>query len=313
MKQKTSAAHKRKTSGARPPPASARPGVQSQKKATVVAAAKKPAPRRPVLKAAVAKKPAAAAKKPVVVAKTSPTAKPAAHRAPPKIAARPVAAPPPKSAVPTVGATAFKGDKRKFRDALIGLRNQMVSLVRNISASTLTSSKQAGEELADVGSDNFSREIGLALMTEDGRKLALIQEALDRLQSGTFGVCTDCGKAISEGRLGAIPYAPLCVDCQAAQELSEKLSAEGGADYDSFRGDWTQDGEETDLPRDEADDDEAADDADDEDEDLLDDVSAKNARAARKRAAHAAAAAGGGSAAAKGRAPVKASPPPRRP
>ena len=125
-------------------------------------------------------------------------------------------------------------ERNKYYDALVALRNQIVNMLRNISASTLTSSKQAGEELADVGSDNFTREVGLAMMTEDGKKLAAIQEAIDRLAAGTYGTCSECGKRISEARLNALPYADLCVDCQTLHEEQQKMSQTSPADFALF-------------------------------------------------------------------------------
>ncbi len=140
--------------------------------------------------------------------------------------------PAPKPAVAAVPPGAKAGrlspEKQKFYDALIALRNQIMGQVRNLSATTLTSNKQAGEELADIGSDNFSREIGLAMMTEDGKKLSLIQEALERFANGSFGQCTDCGGKIGDARLRALPHARLCIDCQSTQEAQEQLNAAGG-------------------------------------------------------------------------------------
>ena len=173
------------------------------------------------------------AKATVVVAK--------ARSAPPPTPVRKAVAnaPPAKAVAPksVVAAKAGAGrqEKNEYYELLLATRGQLVSQVRNLSSATLASTKQAGEELADIGSDNFSREIGLAMMTEDGRKLAQVQEALERLSSGTYGVCTDCGKNIAGARLKAIPYAKLCVDCQGLRELQEKNS-KNGIDDDSMFG-----------------------------------------------------------------------------
>jgi len=117
----------------------------------------------------------------------------------------------------------LRGEKKKRYDALIQMRDQLMEQIRTISLSSLTSSRQPGEELADVGSDNFTREMGLALMTEEGRKMALIEEALERLEQGSYGKCIDCGGRISSLRLDAIPYAKLCVDGKATREKSEDV------------------------------------------------------------------------------------------
>ncbi len=78
-----------------------------------------------------------------------------------------------------------------------------------------------GEELADIGSDNFNREMGLALMTEEGHRIQAIQEAIGRLKDGTYGVCMDCEKKIQPGRLDALPHAKLCVNCKSEREKNQ--------------------------------------------------------------------------------------------
>jgi DnaK suppressor protein len=102
-----------------------------------------------------------------------------------------------------------------------------VKQIRSLSSASLTSSRQAGEELADVGSDDFIRETELHLMTEEGRRLTLINMALENLEGGGFGACVDCGRAISLGRLRAKPYARLCIDCKVVREQNDGAAPDG--------------------------------------------------------------------------------------
>jgi len=115
----------------------------------------------------------------------------------------------------------------EFRDLLLRERESLVRQIRSLSSASLTSSRQAGEELADVGSDDFIRETELHLMTEEGRRLGLINLALESLETGGFGTCVDCGKAISLGRLRAKPYARLCIDCKVVREGNYGAAPEG--------------------------------------------------------------------------------------
>lgn len=112
----------------------------------------------------------------------------------------------------------FKGEKKKHFEALMALRDELSDQVRSLSDSTLGYHKEAGEDLADVGSENFSRDVGLHLMSEEGNKIVLIHDAVRRLIDGSYGKCIDCGKKIAKGRLEAIPYAKLCVECKAEWE-----------------------------------------------------------------------------------------------
>ncbi|MDR7522207.1 MAG: TraR/DksA C4-type zinc finger protein [Armatimonadota bacterium] len=74
------------------------------------------------------------------------------------------------------------------------------------------------EDLADVASDAFEREKGIAIENSVQELLDQVEEALGRIEEGTFGTCEVCGQPISIERLRAIPYARLCIDCKAREE-----------------------------------------------------------------------------------------------
>ena len=67
--------------------------------------------------------------------------------------------------------------------------------------------------MADIGSDNFEQEFTLSLMENDDETLEMIEEALERIEDGSYGICAECGSAIPKTRLNAIPYTPYCVKC----------------------------------------------------------------------------------------------------
>ena len=115
---------------------------------------------------------------------------------------------------------------RRYYEALIERRDQLIDQIKDLSESSLVSNRQAGEELADVGSDDFMREVELALASEEERQFMLVQEAIERLQDGSYGTCVDCGKDIGKGRLDAIPYAKLCVNCKEKREENDGMPPE---------------------------------------------------------------------------------------
>lgn len=127
------------------------------------------------------------------------------------------------------------GNARRFdaakeaaiREALLTERAALARQIRALGKTSLVSSRSAGEELADVGTDDFMRDMELSVMTEEGKRLALIDTALESLDAGSYGVCVDCGDEISDGRLRAKPYARLCIDCKAAREVNEGMPPEG--------------------------------------------------------------------------------------
>lgn len=74
------------------------------------------------------------------------------------------------------------------------------------------------ENLADVASETFEREKGIAIENSVQDLLQQVEEALERIEEGTYGVCQACGQPIHLDRLHALPYARLCIHCKAREE-----------------------------------------------------------------------------------------------
>jgi DnaK suppressor protein len=117
------------------------------------------------------------------------------------------------------------------RDALYRMlmvkRQEIMNEIGETLEQSLTDDQQRRLESAmDVGDQalmDLERELGISLLEMRNRKRQLIDEALTRLEDGTYGVCAECGIEISEKRLAAVPFAKLCVGCQSTQELIEKI------------------------------------------------------------------------------------------
>lgn len=74
------------------------------------------------------------------------------------------------------------------------------------------------DDLVDVATESFEREKELALESGVQGILQMVEEALQKVQQGTYGVCEGCGKPIDGNRLRAIPYARLCITCKEREE-----------------------------------------------------------------------------------------------
>jgi DnaK suppressor protein len=72
--------------------------------------------------------------------------------------------------------------------------------------------------MAELGSDNFEQEFTLGLMEAEEDTLGLIDSALERIEDGSYGRCTQCDGTIPKARLNAIPYTPVCIKCAEKQE-----------------------------------------------------------------------------------------------
>ena len=74
--------------------------------------------------------------------------------------------------------------------------------------------------------DDFVQEVDFALMEMKSETLAKIDEAIHRLEDGSYGICGDCGTEIAEARLTALPFAALCRSCQENEEARTALERE---------------------------------------------------------------------------------------
>ncbi len=97
----------------------------------------------------------------------------------------------------------------------------------------LSSKEGAGDlsshayHLADHATETQDREQAFHMASREGKYLFYIEEALDRVRNGTFGVCKKCGKLIPKPRLEAVPTAKMCIDCKTKQERAAQAAAEG--------------------------------------------------------------------------------------
>jgi len=73
---------------------------------------------------------------------------------------------------------------------------------------------------ADTGSETFEKEKDLALRDNLRNMIGKIDEAVGKIDRGTYGTCDRCGRGITTGRLNAVPYAIYCVECQDVVEGS---------------------------------------------------------------------------------------------
>jgi DnaK suppressor protein len=75
--------------------------------------------------------------------------------------------------------------------------------------------------MADLGTDNYDQEFTLGLIENEQGTLEQVNEALDRMELGTFGHCVECDEPIAKARLEVIPYARHCIQCARTLEASE--------------------------------------------------------------------------------------------
>jgi len=80
------------------------------------------------------------------------------------------------------------------------------------------------DDLVDVATETFEREKGLALESSVQGILEMVEEALQRIRKGTYGLCDSCGRPIDENRLRAIPYTRLFITCKEREERTRSAA-----------------------------------------------------------------------------------------
>jgi DnaK suppressor protein len=104
-------------------------------------------------------------------------------------------------------------DFTSFKEALLRKRGEILSTG---GIKPLETNTRQGD-LADQASGNNEVHIQLRLKQTDAKILQAIEEALWRIEKGTYGVCRDCGEPIAEARLRAIPWTRVCITCKEKQ------------------------------------------------------------------------------------------------
>ena len=108
-------------------------------------------------------------------------------------------------------------DSGHYKTALLRKRGEILGTggIKPLQASMETNTRQG--DLADQASGNNEVHIQLKLKQTDAKILQAIDEALGRIEKGTYGVCRDCGEPIAEARLNAIPWTRVCITCKEKQ------------------------------------------------------------------------------------------------
>jgi DnaK suppressor protein len=191
-------------------------------------------------KKAAAKKPAA--RKAKVARKPSPKVarKPAVKRSTSKSQGRPKASKSVREKVTARPRVALLGKNhrerkldpftRQQKEKLLQLRDAMVDSMTGVAQDTLrtraegSESSAFGMHQADAGSDAYDRDFALSLLSQEQDALYEIDQALKRIELGTYGKCEMSGKSIPRARLEAIPFARFTVECQSQLEKQNKAS-----------------------------------------------------------------------------------------
>ena len=119
-----------------------------------------------------------------------------------------------------------KAQMKKFKKLLLAAKEKLDAEIQQLQRDNLNRSQRdsSGDlsgysyHMADVGTDTFGREVELTIASAGSETMKLIDEALERIEDGTYGKCQMCGCQVDMKRLEAVPYAHLCISCQSEEE-----------------------------------------------------------------------------------------------
>jgi DnaK suppressor protein len=128
-----------------------------------------------------------------------------------------------------------KPEWQKYYQNLLDLRERLLNQMSGLAKESAEEMSSYSLHMADSGTDNFDRDFALSLLSADQDAIYEIEEALKRIEKGTYGVCELTGKQIPKARLDAIPWTRFTVEAQAQLERDgalrqRKLGALGTVD-----------------------------------------------------------------------------------
>lgn len=106
-----------------------------------------------------------------------------------------------------------------IRERLEQQRGDIMSLYQNDVRAGQESTDEGTEDIVDRANNSYNRELMFSLSDNERQRLLDIDKALERIDEGSYGRCSNCGTEIADKRLDAVPWTRYCIDCQ---ELAEQ-------------------------------------------------------------------------------------------
>lgn len=111
-----------------------------------------------------------------------------------------------------------KAGLEHYRGLLNQHRQEILSMYQRDLRVGQEANDEGTEDIVDRANNAYSREFIFQFSGKERQLLIQIEQALGRVDGGTYGVCANCGEPIAPQRLEAVPWARYCVDCQEREE-----------------------------------------------------------------------------------------------
>lgn len=111
-----------------------------------------------------------------------------------------------------------KKEKERYRKMMLDRKQEISYLLSEFKNESTQVETGIAQDVGDKAESSYTKEFLMSLSDTERKQLLLIDEALKRIDDGNFGICKECEKAIKKKRLNAVPWAPLCIECQQKEE-----------------------------------------------------------------------------------------------
>jgi DnaK suppressor protein len=112
-------------------------------------------------------------------------------------------------------------DKKKadyYKKCLVSTQDELTRLVTKSERDGREADEDPTQDVADKAANSYTKEFLFHQSDENRRVLQLVDEALERLKNGTYGLCVSCQSEVQVKRLEAVPWARHCIECQEKQD-----------------------------------------------------------------------------------------------
>jgi len=111
-----------------------------------------------------------------------------------------------------------KKKAESYRKRLLQKQQELQRLVSKSEQDGREADEEATQDIADKAANSYTKEFLFHQSDDNRRMLQLVNEALERLKNGSYGLCVACHEEVEAKRLEAVPWARHCIGCQEKQE-----------------------------------------------------------------------------------------------
>ena len=114
-----------------------------------------------------------------------------------------------------------KRQRERYRKQLMAKRESLLQLVKAARSSETEANDKEAPDLGDRALSTVIRDLSYQVTAKERDILRRVDDALDRIENNTYGICVSCEKKVQLGRLDAVPWARHCIECQELQDRGE--------------------------------------------------------------------------------------------